>query len=124
MEQVAELSLSTDHRRAIGMRLAAMAELAGTLRTLGLDEQLISQLERAIDETRVATAAFRPSAPPGRLPATIAQLLIAAAEIGPRHLTRYGELDDEAKRKLTDHSQRLTGIVDALSDSAGARSTS
>jgi hypothetical protein len=111
---MAELRLNEHQRRAIGVRLRAVSDAVVTLRRTGVDGDLLDGIEQLVGETAAAARVPPPLRQRSLVPAMFAEILIAAAEIRPGNLRRYGELDEETAQALERVSARFTDLVDAL----------
>jgi hypothetical protein len=111
---MAELRLNEAQRRAVGVRLRAVTDAVHTLRRTGLDGGSLDAIEHVVGEAAAAAEVPPPLPQPSLVPAMVAEILIAAAEIKPGTLRRYGDLDNESAQRLELLSARLTELADAL----------
>lgn len=111
---MAELRLNEAQRRAIGVRLRAVTDAVYTLRRAGLDGDRLDAIEHVVGDAAAAAEVPPPLPQPSLVPAMVAEILIAAAEIKPGNLRRYGDLENESAQRLELLSARLTELADAL----------
>ena len=111
---MAELHLNEPQRRAIGVRLRAVTDAVGTLRRAGVGGDRLDGIEQLVGETAAAAQVPPPLSQHSLVRAMVAEILIAAAEIKPGNLRRYGELDEATAQALERISARFTELVDAV----------
>jgi hypothetical protein len=111
---MSEPTFSDAQRSAIASRLLAITEAIDTLRGVGLDTEALSALAAAVAEIEVETGAQLRRDKPGIVQASIAQILVSAAELGPGGMKGYGELGDDASRYLQEQSECLSALADSL----------
>ena len=111
---MSELHLNEPQRRAIGVRLRAVTDAVHTLRRAGVDGDRLDGIEQLVGDTAAAAQVPPPLSQRSLVPAMLAEILIAAAEIKPGNLRRYGELDEETAQALEHLSARFTELVDTL----------
>ncbi len=119
---MADLLLNEYQRRAVGVRLRAIDEAVQTLLEAGVDAPELGEIERLVDELTAAARVPPPPPEPSLVAAMVAEILIAAAEMMPSRLRRYGDLDDEAAQRLEHLAGRMTTLADRLDLRAPARS--
>jgi hypothetical protein len=111
---MAELRLGEAQRRAIGVRLRAISEAVQTLRRAGLDPDALDAIEQLVGDAADAARVPPPLPQYSLVAAMVAEILIAAAEISPGNLRRYGDLEEDSARRLEGLSARLTELADSL----------
>jgi hypothetical protein len=111
---MAELRLGEPQRRAIGVRLRAISEAVQTLRRAGLDPDALDAIEQLVGDAADAAQVPPPLPQNSLVAAMVAEILIAAAEIRPGNLRRYGDLEEDSARRLERLSARLTELADSL----------
>jgi hypothetical protein len=111
---MADLGFTEGQKRAIGSRLSTAVEAIRRLRGVGFEVDALSALESAIGEMATKTGAHLRQDGPSVVQASVAQLLITAAELRPGALSRYGDLDETSARYLEAQSERFTALADSL----------
>jgi hypothetical protein len=111
---MSELRLNEPQRRAVGIRLRAIGEAVQTLRRAGLDTNSLDAIEHLVAEAAAAAAVSPPLPQLSLVPAMVAEILIAAAEIKPSNLRRYGDINDQTEEQLELLAARLAELADAL----------
>ncbi len=110
-------SLTSAHRRSIGIRLKLFDDLIQSLRADALDDETLVELGAAVAEMAAVTGAEKPRSKGGELNAKLAQMLVHAMELDSRRLRAYGELPPEAADYLDEQSRRLSELTMRLMDS-------
>lgn len=119
---MADLLLNEYQRRAVGVRLRAIDEAVQTLLEAGVDVPELGEIERLVEELTAAARVPPPPPEPSLVAAMVAEILIAAAEMMPSRLRRYGDLDEQSAKRLELLASRLTELADALDVAAPIRS--
>jgi hypothetical protein len=118
----AELLLNEYQRRAVGVRLRAIDEAVQTLLRTGVDADELTEIEQLVDELGAAARVSPPPPQTSLVAAMVAEILIAAADIMPSRLRRYGDLEEETARRMETLAGRLTELADALETGVSTRS--
>jgi hypothetical protein len=113
---MSEHRLSETHRQTLGSRLAMMQQLITQVRHLGVESELLSELETDLTRIDEEVEAIRPAPPPYQARASLAELLLLIYELRPGALKAYGEVGEENAHYLEQASARLTELVQRALD--------
>jgi hypothetical protein len=109
-------SFTSAQQRSIGIALAQIDELIGSLRADGVDSGALSTLQDELRQIANVTGAKAPPARGSDRHAKLAQLLVYVMELDSRSLRAYGKLSSAAAGYLDDQSRRLTQLTSQLID--------
>jgi len=118
-----ELELRDSHRRWIGSLVQHMRELIEDLRSCGISDELLAELEDRIWHLEKQTQAIA-SKPPYLVEALLTRLWVDACSLGAVNVESYGALGEDERAYFDDQAGEIERSVHTLSAAISATPTS